>query len=482
MKKILSTILVCSILNSVSATASTSNPFTDVSKDVWYHDAVVEAVNTGIINGKSTTEFKPDDLLTYAEAIKLAACMNQVYATGKVTLTNGDPWYQSYVDFCKSKNIITKDYNFNENATRAGYMEIFAKALPESAFSTINTIPAGSILDVDDNNPYASAVYKLYRAGIVTGVDESHNCNPDANIKRCEVATIISRMLDESKRQKFNMPNSDDDNNHLSNIGTIEDDDSDNENKTTVIKNTITDDPIITTPDITIKKIESTTVIIAPEQPQIEVGDNDLILDSTKGPLDIDMQPVNFESENYSEEYDLKVHAIGGKPPYTYEWYYNGYRNQKTKIEESEYAKGADSQTLTISIEKENTLLGKPIFAIITDSEGTSVTSKRAQVYGPFSVTVEQSLSDSGKYTLVGRIQDGTLKKGEKISVIRNDKVIAIGVAEDLQMFNKSIDEIAKDDNAGIVFNKESGVRPIEGDTVVKYQSSHVLDTSDIVN
>mgnify|MGYP002735175109 FL=1 len=63
------------------------NPFVDVKKDAWYHDEVVEAVYTGIINGKSATEFKPDDLLTYAEAIKLAACMSQVYLNGNVTLT-----------------------------------------------------------------------------------------------------------------------------------------------------------------------------------------------------------------------------------------------------------------------------------------------------------------------------------------------------------------------------------------------------------
>jgi len=52
------------------------NPFVDVPEDAWYHDEVVGAVYTGIVNGKSATEFKPDDLLTYAEAIKLAACMS----------------------------------------------------------------------------------------------------------------------------------------------------------------------------------------------------------------------------------------------------------------------------------------------------------------------------------------------------------------------------------------------------------------------
>lgn len=171
------------------------NPFEDVKKDAWYHDEIVEAVYTGIINGKSETIFAPDDLLTYAEAVKLAACMSQVYLNGNVTLTLGTPWYQPYADYCRINNITTKDYDYNANATRAGYIEIFANALPDSAFEDINNIPDGSILDVKDNAPYAIYVYKMYRAGILTGVDALHNCKPEDNIKRSEVAAIISRMM-----------------------------------------------------------------------------------------------------------------------------------------------------------------------------------------------------------------------------------------------------------------------------------------------
>ena len=208
MKKLLSTILAFTMLLSVvtTANAQSRNPFTDVPVSAWYHDEVVEAVGTGIINGKSATEFRPDDFLTYAEAIKLAACMSQVYLNGKVTLTSGTPWYQPYADYCRINNIITKNYDYNANASRAGYIEIFANALPDSAFEDVNKIPDGSILDVKNNAPYAIYVYKMYRAGILTGVDALHNCKPDDNIKRSEVATIISRMMNEEKRVEFEMP------------------------------------------------------------------------------------------------------------------------------------------------------------------------------------------------------------------------------------------------------------------------------------
>jgi len=46
----------------------------------------------------------------------------------------------------------------------------------------------------------------MYRAGIVQGVDEAHNCNPNANIKRSEVAAILTRMMNEVERISFNIP------------------------------------------------------------------------------------------------------------------------------------------------------------------------------------------------------------------------------------------------------------------------------------
>ena len=70
----------------------------------------------GLINGKNSPEtFLPNDNMTYAEAIKLAACMNQLYNEGTITLKNGTAsWYDSYVEYCIDNGIITKEYNYNE--------------------------------------------------------------------------------------------------------------------------------------------------------------------------------------------------------------------------------------------------------------------------------------------------------------------------------------------------------------------------------
>ncbi len=207
MKRILSFILSFTMLFSLAILVNAEeNRFTDVKPDSWYYNDVMNAVKLGLINGKSPETFAPDDNLTYAEAIKLAACMHQLYVQGNITLKNGtENWYDTYFDYCRANKITDKGYTPGENATRAGYMEIFAHALPKEALEAINNVPDGSIPDVNMLSGYSEEVYLLYRAGILQGSDAEHNCKPYDNIKRSEVAAILTRMMDKTKRVRFDM-------------------------------------------------------------------------------------------------------------------------------------------------------------------------------------------------------------------------------------------------------------------------------------
>ena len=314
----------------------------------------------------------------------------------------------------------------------------------------------------------------MYRAGILTGADALHNCKPEDNIKRSEVAAIISRMMNDGKRVKFDMPgNSGKEDSEITEPGT------DNQ------KTDSLDDPINIQPETPEVTNKVPTQEVTPDitvLPNVPVDNVDKPVINAE--LTIHKQPEGAEYDEYGGKHEFEVQVFGGKAPYTYEWQYIGYRNQKTKIENGDYVKDANSEALVISVEKENSLLGQAISCKITDSEGTTVTTNAVKVYGPFSMPVESySIVTSMKeYQLVGRVADGILRKGDKVSVIRNGKVIAIGVAKDLQMFNKSLDETRKGDNVGIVFSKEDGATPSTGDIVVKYQPTHIVDTSDIIN
>lgn len=560
------------------------NPFTDVSEDAWYYEAVMYACISGLVNGKTPTTYCPDDYLTYAEALKLAACMHQRYIDGKVTLVNGDPWYQTYVDYCFENKIIKKEYPYNENATRAGYMEIFSKALPDKALEEINNIEVDSIPDVPSSAAYADGIYKLYCSGIVTGIDEKHNCNPEANIKRSEVAVIVQRMMVPEKRVRFDLKSvygsTIDSDTDIDISGkesveivipdgseiTLPDDDVDIKDGKESVEIVIPDGSQMTDKDNTSDidygnpsvgiKIPGEREVIAPDKDETEddttvtvlpgkqdqtgqliVGsgivtetpdkdeDEDNDIDDTQVPdnqeppqsiisnndkitfdpvlnptqtiytaLTIVKQPKNYEADKYGIKTELEVEAKGGKEPYSYQWfYYTGYRNNKDKIVSGDYVKDVTSDALVLSIEKENTLLGQQIYCEITDAEGTKVRTDTVKVYGPFSMPVKsveikqaaksfETKQAAREYVLAGTVADGRLAKGDKISVVRNGKIIAIGTATDLQMFGKSLDEALKGNSVGIVFALYDGVRPTDGDMVIKYKAGHVIDTSDIVN
>lgn len=207
-KKFVAILVVLASCVSLPVTSMASGMiFDDVSENVWYYNDVKTSVDLGLINGKSENLYCPDDNLTYAEAIKLAACMNQLYTEGEISIESGTPWYKTYLDYCVENEIVTKEYNYNDYVTRAGYMGIFASALPDDNLSAINLIPDNSIPDVPSSTEYSYGVYKLYRAGILQGTDSMHSCNPFAKITRAEVAAILTRMMNKDKRIKFSMEN-----------------------------------------------------------------------------------------------------------------------------------------------------------------------------------------------------------------------------------------------------------------------------------
>lgn len=457
MKKVLSIIICLIMALSVGAVAYADEVnFTDVNPGSWYYNDVMNAVELGIINGKTTTKFAPDDNLTYAEAIKIAACMYQVYKEGEVLLvSDGKPWYQTYVDYAKEHGIISKDYNYNEKATRAGYMEIFANALPDEALEEINYVPHGSIPDVPVYEEYCDEIYKLYRAGILQGVDSSRRCEPSANIKRCEVAAIITRMMDKSKRLKFDMPG-------YEKVPEYQEED--------VVTDTETKIPV-----------KEEDVVVTPSV-EYDPGNTEDYQDYTPLPLEIKMQPESIEVSGYGAPGSLIVEANGGNGVYTYQWKYREGR-ETYDVTDSISVNGATTNKLTIYTNPNEKLMGKSIYCTVTDANGKSVNSSAASVFGPFIMVADDySIQGTDKTLLTGRLTDGLLKKGDKLSVERNGKIIAFGTVADIQMFNKSLDEAQKGDSIGLVFELTDGVRPGSGDTVMRYQDFHELDLSDIIN
>lgn len=192
--------------NFTQANTYEAGQFTDVAADAWYAANVQSAYEFGLMKGNSGTTFNPEGNVTVAETITVAARLHTIYQNGEENFENSDPWYQTYVDYAKENEIIASNFaDYNKAATRAEYATILASALPEKALKAMNEVADNAIPDVKTDDACGTAVYTLYRAGILTGSDKKGTFNPGSTIKRSEVAAIVSRMADESLRKSITL-------------------------------------------------------------------------------------------------------------------------------------------------------------------------------------------------------------------------------------------------------------------------------------
>ncbi len=194
------------LANFAGVNTYTGGQFLDVPASVWYADNVATAYRLGLMKGSSATIFNAQGNITVGETIALACRIYSIYNDDGEEFTATDPWYEAYVTYALDNCIITYDYDdYDAKATRAEFAVIMAGALPGEALNKINKITDGAIPDIAYGATYESAVYKLYRAGILTGNDEIGTFAPWSNISRGEVATIATRMADQNLRKNFSL-------------------------------------------------------------------------------------------------------------------------------------------------------------------------------------------------------------------------------------------------------------------------------------
>ena len=78
---------------------------------------------------------------------------------------------------------------------------ILSSALPDEALPEISSIEEGAIPDVDSGDACCEAVYRLYRAGILTGNDAQGTFTPGSFITRGAAAAIVGRMAEPAQRK-----------------------------------------------------------------------------------------------------------------------------------------------------------------------------------------------------------------------------------------------------------------------------------------
>ena len=223
MRKFFSVIVIAALVVSLSVVALASTggfgnfaysgdyyagQFNDVRETDWYARYVEDAFNYGFFRGKSESEFAPDGLLTFGEAVTLAARVRSIYFTGKAEFAGSVPFYAVYADYAREHGVIDQFgvYDFEAPAARAQLAQLVHNALPAEAFAEINVITDYGISDVVHGEDHSSAVYALYRAGILTGADSFGTFSPGSNITRAETSAIMVRLAAPAARVRTALP------------------------------------------------------------------------------------------------------------------------------------------------------------------------------------------------------------------------------------------------------------------------------------
>ena len=186
----------------------TEGQFTDVAAESWCAESVRAAVEYGLMDGVGGGRFAPDGSLTLAQTVVMACRIHSIYLGEAPDYSGGEPWYQPYLDYALDSGLITRDYSDGElgqAVTRADFAVIVGAALPDEALPEISSIEEGAIPDVAAKDPCYEAVYRLYRAGVLTGNDASGTFAPDSGINRGSAAALVSRMVDPSLRRQISL-------------------------------------------------------------------------------------------------------------------------------------------------------------------------------------------------------------------------------------------------------------------------------------
>ena len=204
-KKVLSLLLaVCFLVGMLPVAASAAgSAFVDVPSTHWAYHHVQRAAEKGWISGMGGGRYAPDQRVTGAEFVTMI--MKSLYYDEVSPGSEGEPWYQPYVDYAIENGIIRSgDFaNYNAAISRADMAYIFANALPASALPAINGV--ASLPDVTVFTPHADEIFLLYNAGVLTGNDSFGTFKPNDTISRAEAAAIISRVAIAEERREVTL-------------------------------------------------------------------------------------------------------------------------------------------------------------------------------------------------------------------------------------------------------------------------------------
>lgn len=180
--------------------------FSDVSPRDWFDVWVDIACNVGLMEGVGGNRFAPNQTLTVAETLQLAAELEsrQTGDSFHTQVQSDKVWYRPAVNYCQARGILSAGEfsDYERPITRAEMAKLFAatslvKSIPQC--NDLNRVKS-TVPDVKSGDYAADAIFSLYAKGVLTGSDSRLTFRPGDTLTRAEAAAIVSRMARAEQR------------------------------------------------------------------------------------------------------------------------------------------------------------------------------------------------------------------------------------------------------------------------------------------
>lgn len=170
--------------------------FTDLDQASWAAVAINELAKKGIVSGRNSVTFAPNDNITRAEFAKIiTGAFNVPAGSASFTDVAADAWYASYIGACYAAGIITgyEDGTFAPDAlvTRQDMAVMVMRAANANNVTLESVNEKIDFADADEIASYAAdAVAALQQAGIINGIT-ADTFAPAETATRAQAAKIL---------------------------------------------------------------------------------------------------------------------------------------------------------------------------------------------------------------------------------------------------------------------------------------------------
>ena len=176
----------------------------DVDQDLWYHEAIDWAVESGLMSGydDGSNTFGPDDTLTRAQlasALYKAAGEPEADPAGAAAFVDcsAGAWYAEAVAWAASQGLMTGyddgtgRFGPEDELTREQLAAVFWRAAGEpAADADLSVFPDGDSTSAWALEPVEWAV----ETGLLKGYDDTGELDPAGDLTRAQAATVFFRL------------------------------------------------------------------------------------------------------------------------------------------------------------------------------------------------------------------------------------------------------------------------------------------------